>query len=254
MLGAVAGLASREGVEVDRDGGGRGLLSRLQRDRTSPRLGPLRRPSESRVPANVCAMVVAIDGPAGAGKSTVARAVAGAARLHLPRHRGDVPRRRARRRRARRRPGRAGRGVDIELGDRVLLDGARRHGRDPHARRSPRRASRVSADPAVRAALVRKQRALLARRATGSPRGATSAPSSCPDAEVKVFLTASPEVRARRRAEQIGEDYGDGAGRPGACATGATCEREHSPLVPARRRRAGRHQRRSTSTASSTRS
>ena len=41
------------------------------------------------------AMVIAIDGPAGAGKSTVARGVAGGARLHLPRLRGDVPQRRA---------------------------------------------------------------------------------------------------------------------------------------------------------------
>ena len=58
-------------------------------------------------------MVIAIDGPAGAGKSTVARGVAARARVHLPRFRGDVPLRRsrgpARRGRARRRrwPGRA---------------------------------------------------------------------------------------------------------------------------------------------------
>ena len=36
-------------------------------------------------------MIVAIDGPAGAGKSTVARALAAAARLPLPRHGRDVP-------------------------------------------------------------------------------------------------------------------------------------------------------------------
>ena len=50
-------------------------------------------------------MVVAIDGPAGAGKSTVARAVADRARVHLPRLRRDVPQRRAGRERARRRAG-----------------------------------------------------------------------------------------------------------------------------------------------------
>ena len=52
-------------------------------------------------------VVIAIDGPAGAGKSTVARAVAASARLHLPGHRGDVPLRRAREPPAGRRPPRA---------------------------------------------------------------------------------------------------------------------------------------------------
>ena len=45
--------------------------------------------------ASLPAMVIAIDGPAGAGKSTVARAVAERARLHVPRHGRDVPLRRA---------------------------------------------------------------------------------------------------------------------------------------------------------------
>ena len=62
--------------------------------------------------ARDAALVVAIDGPAGAGKSTASRALARAARLRLRRHRRDVPRRRragARaRRRARRRRGARG--------------------------------------------------------------------------------------------------------------------------------------------------
>ena len=66
MLGAVAGLASREGVEVVGHGGRGGLLSRL---RGRPRSAP-------GVALASSAMVIAIDGPAGAGKSTVARAVA----------------------------------------------------------------------------------------------------------------------------------------------------------------------------------
>ena len=69
-------------------------------------------------------MVIAIDGPAGAGKSSVARAVAGRARLHLPRHRRDVPLRGAREPAARR-AGRPSwrRELRISLGERVLLDG-----------------------------------------------------------------------------------------------------------------------------------
>ena len=55
--------------------------------------------------------VIAIDGPAGSGKSTVAKALAGAARARLPRHRRHVPLGHLRRAAARRRPvrGRAGR-------------------------------------------------------------------------------------------------------------------------------------------------
>ena len=62
---------------------------RLRDRRLVPRLrGRARAPRGAPV-------VIAIDGPAGAGKSTVARAGRRAARLPLPRHRGDVPRRHA---------------------------------------------------------------------------------------------------------------------------------------------------------------
>ncbi len=150
-------------------------------------------------------MVVAIDGPAGAGKSTVARAVAdelgftyldsgamyrAAALAAL--ERGVAP-------------AEIVSGVKIELGDRVRLDG-----RDvTEAIRTPEvteAASRAAADPAVRAAMVNQQRRQLAEGdwvAEGRDIGTVVAP----DAEVKVFLTASPEERARRRANQLGADY-----------------------------------------------
>ena len=120
--------------------------------------------------------------------------------------------------------------ADIALGERVLLDG-----RDvTDAIRAPaitEAASRVSADPGVRAALVRKQRALLQ---TGDwvAEGRDIGTVVCPEAEVKVFLTASPEVRARRRAEQIGEDYATVLADQ-AVRDRRDMEREHSPLVPA---------------------
>jgi cytidylate kinase len=66
-------------------------------------------------------------------------------------------------------------------------------------------ASRVSADPAVREALVAQQQRILADGdwvAEGRDIGTVVAP----DAVVKVFLTASPEERARRRAAELGTD------------------------------------------------
>src|SRR5918998_784254 len=149
-------------------------------------------------------MVIAIDGPAGAGKSTVARAVAdrlgytyldtGAmyrcVALAVTERGGE--------------PAELAEAVEIELGERVLLDG-----RDvTDAIRAPavsEAASRVSADLGVRLALVRKQQALL-REGDWVAEGRDIGTVVCPDAEVKVFLTATAEERARRRAEELGAD------------------------------------------------
>ena len=64
-------------------------------------------------------------------------------------------------------------------------------------------ASRVAALPAVRSALLQRQRAFLTEQglvADGRDMGSVV----FPDAVLKVFLTASPQVRAERRAKQIG--------------------------------------------------
>jgi len=148
-------------------------------------------------------MVVAIDGPAGAGKSTVARAVAaelGFTYLDS----GAMYRCVALAARERERPPRdvaAAIRVGFE-GERVTLDG-----RDvTEAIRAPEiseLASRAAADPAVREALVAHQRALIAAGdyvAEGRDIGTVVAPA----AEVKVFLTAGVKERARRRAVQLG--------------------------------------------------
>lgn len=147
-------------------------------------------------------MLVAIDGPAAAGKSTVARAVARAlgftyldsgamyrcVALAALRGAPDPT------------------AVTIELGDRVVLDGE-----DVTAEiRRPavsEMASRVAADPAVRAAMVARQRAMLGAGdwvAEGRDIGTVVAP----EADLKVFLTASDEERARRRAGELGADAG----------------------------------------------
>jgi cytidylate kinase len=148
--------------------------------------------------------VVAIDGPAGAGKSTVARAVAerlgftyldsGAMYrcVALLAARQDAE------------PADVAAQVTIELGDRVSCDG-----QDvTQAIRTPEvseRASRAAADPAVREAMVAQQRRLLSAGdwvAEGRDIGTVVAP----DAEIKVFLTAEPGERARRRAVELGAE------------------------------------------------
>ena len=83
----------------------------------------------------------------------------------------------------------------------------------------------------MREALVQKQRELLAEGdwvAEGRDIGTVVAP----DAAVKVFLTASPEERARRRAEELGTDV-ETVLRDQALRDAQDMEREHSPLMAA---------------------
>jgi cytidylate kinase len=173
-------------------------------------------------------MVVAIDGPAGAGKSTVARAAARAlgftyldsgamyraVGLMTTRHGGPAAQRAEE--------------LDIRLGDHVLANGedvteAIRTTEVSEA------ASTVATDPDVREALVKKQRQLLSNGdwvAEGRDIGTVVAP----DAEVKVYLTASAEERARRRAEELGTDV-DTVMRDQALRDAQDMDREHSPLM-----------------------
>ena len=147
-------------------------------------------------------MVVAIDGPAGAGKSTVSRAVAAALRFTYL-DTGAMYRcvALASLRRGASAAVLASQ-IRIALGERVLLDGED----VTEAIRAPEvseRASEVAADPAVRRAMVQEQRRLMSSGdwvAEGRDIGTVVAP----DAELKVFLTADPVERARRRAEQLG--------------------------------------------------
>ena len=140
-------------------------------------------------------MVIAIDGPAGAGKSSVARAVA--ARLGFTYLDTGAMYRAV---------GLAGTPeVDIAFeGDRVLLDGRDVTGEIRTAEASAA-ASRVAADPAVREALVAKQQALMVE-GDWVAEGRDIALVVAPEAQVKVFLTADPRERARRRADELGAD------------------------------------------------
>jgi cytidylate kinase len=147
-------------------------------------------------------VVIAIDGPAGAGKSSVARALA--ARLGF-RYLDTGAMYRSVALAALERgaePAAIAPGLAIEPGERVLLDGRDVTGaiRTPEVSAA---ASRAAADPAVRAVLVAEQRRLLASGdwvAEGRDIGTVVAP----DAELKLLVTAEPAERARRRAAELG--------------------------------------------------
>jgi cytidylate kinase len=138
------------------------------------------------------AFTVAIDGPAAAGKGTVSRAVAnrfGFAHLDT----GLLYRATGRRTLDGTDPvaaARALRAVDLDAGDL----------RAPEVAQA---ASRVAAIPEVRAALVDFQRA-FARRAGGAVLdGRDIGTVICPEAEVKLYVTASDDVRAQRRLTEL---------------------------------------------------
>lgn len=182
-------------------------------------------------------MVIAIDGPAGAGKSTVARAVAerlGFTYLDSGAMYRCVALRALRDGIDAADAGAAGvvaSGIDIALDDtRVQLDGE-----DVSAEiRTPAvsaAASRVAAHPQVREALVSRQRELIeAGRYVAEGRDIGTVVS--PDAPLKVFLSASDEERARRRAIETGEDPAQVAAAM-ADRDARDAGRDHSPLQPA---------------------
>jgi cytidylate kinase len=135
---------------------------------------------------------VAIDGPAAAGKGTISRAVAdrfGFAHLDT---------------------GALYRAVGVKGSDPVVAaqtltpeDLAREDLRTLEAGQA---ASRVAVIPEVRAALLEFQRR-FARRAGGAVLdGRDIGTVICPEAEVKLYVTASPEIRAHRRWLELGGD------------------------------------------------
>jgi cytidylate kinase len=174
--------------------------------------------------------VVAIDGPAGAGKSSVARGVA--ARLGFTYLNSGAMYRAVALAAIRRGvvPAEIADSVKIEPGDRVLLDGEDVSAliRRPEVSEA---ASRAAADPAVRRAMVAQQRRLLSHGdwvAEGRDIGTVVAP----DADLKVFLTASAQERARRRALELGADLATVLSEQ-AIRDERDRAREHSPLRPA---------------------
>jgi cytidylate kinase len=185
-------------------------------------------------------VIVAIDGPAGAGKSSVARAVAErlgfdyvdtgamyrAVALAVREAGLDPSDDRA--------VGHIARSAVIEAdGNHVVLDGRSVVG-DIRSAEVTAAASTVAALPSVRAAMAERQRA-AARRGNVVMEGRDIGSVVAPEAEVKVFVTASLDERARRRLRQIGapEDEGgvEAMARSLAARDAADSTRAESPLV-----------------------
>ena len=92
----------------------------------------------------------------------------------------------------------------IEVGDRVVADGTD----ITEAIRGPEvsaAVSAVAANPAVRAVMVGRQRQWVATHGGGVVEGRDIGSVVLPDADLKLYLTASPAVRAARRAEEGAE-------------------------------------------------
>jgi len=171
---------------------------------------------QSRLPSAQAqrGIIIAIDGPAGAGKSTIAR--------HLARHFGLLNLETGAMYRAFALKAlrdalplddsaaletlASETSISLEPGDqenRVLLDGEDVTGliRNPTVTDG---ASRVSTIPAVRAWMVRQQQQLGAQGGVVME-GRDIGTVVFPHAPVKIFLDAAPEVRGQRRYEQLGE-------------------------------------------------
>jgi cytidylate kinase len=144
-------------------------------------------------------MIIAIDGPAAAGKGTLAERLA----VHYGLPYLDT-------------------GLLYRLVGKLMADRGLDHGdaeaaaavaraldpallRDPNLRghEAGELASRVAVHPAVRAALLDFQRSFAARPEGAVLDGRDIGTAVCPDADIKIFVTASAEERARRRTNEL---------------------------------------------------
>lgn len=178
-------------------------------------------------------MIIAVDGPAAAGKGTLARALARHYNFHFL-DTGALYRM-------------VGLGVLAAGGDpgdaAAALHAAetlrpdRVRDEDLRSEAVGEAASTVAVNPHVRAALLGFQRA-FARKAPGAVLdGRDIGTVVCPDAQAKIFVTASPEVRARRRLAELTERGEAPAFETVLAEITSRDERDrsraHAPLVPA---------------------
>jgi cytidylate kinase len=182
--------------------------------------------------------VIAIDGPAGAGKSTVARALA--ARLGLEYLDTGAMYRAVTLAAMRRgidpadvdRVAELAEEVTLDVGDRgVFVDGfeATAEIRSPEVTTA---VSAVAANSRVRTELVKRQRSWAIERGGGVLEGRDIGSVVFPNAELKLHLTASPRVRAERRSAETGGDV-DEIEAAIARRDQHDTSRSHGPLVEA---------------------
>lgn len=136
--------------------------------------------------------IIAIDGPAASGKGTIARALA----AHFGFHHLDT--------------GLLYRATGAKGGDPVAaarsLDASDLARADLRSAEAGQAASRIAAIPEVRAALIDFQHRFAAQEPGAVLDGRDIGTVICPDAAVKLYVTASDQVRARRRAAELGAD------------------------------------------------
>lgn len=136
--------------------------------------------------------IIAIDGPAASGKGTIARALA----THYGFHHLDT--------------GLLYRATGAKGGDAIIaaqtLTPADLTRDDLRSAEAGQAASRVAAIPQVRAALVDFQRRFAAQAPGAVLDGRDIGTVICPDAPVKLYVTASDQTRAQRRAAELGAD------------------------------------------------
>jgi cytidylate kinase len=182
--------------------------------------------------------VIAIDGPAGSGKSTVARAVA--ARLGLDYLDTGAMYRAVAFEALRRnidpddspRVAELARQIELTVDDRVTVNGtdATVEIRTPAVTKA---VTAVAANPEVRAELVARQREWARRRGGGVIEGRDIGTVVFPSAPVKVYLTASEEERASRRGREMLERDFDRVAADLARRDRADSTRSASPLAAA---------------------
>jgi CMP/dCMP kinase len=182
--------------------------------------------------------VVAIDGPAGSGKSTVARAVAGRLAIDyldtgamyravafIAMRVGVDPEDN---------PAVAKLAVNMSLdvAERVMVDGvdASIEIRSPEVTRA---VSVVAANPAVRTELVRRQREWAVEHNGGVVEGRDIGTVVFPGAPVKVYMTASDEERAQRRSQEMLDMHYDEVAADIARRDHIDSTRMHAPLAAA---------------------
>ncbi|MFC3169788.1 (d)CMP kinase [Paracoccus fontiphilus] len=136
--------------------------------------------------------IIAIDGPAASGKGTIARALA----AHFGFHHLDT--------------GLLYRATGAKGGDPVLaaqtLTSGDLNRSDLRSAEAGQAASRIAAIPEVRAALVDFQRRFAAQEPGAVLDGRDIGTVICPDAPLKLYVTASDRIRAARRAAELGAD------------------------------------------------